>query len=64
MNIIVDIDGTIADCRHRRKFLEGEVKDWQEFFAAMSHDTPIASVCKLVSTLKEITELFSALADQ
>lgn len=53
MNIIVDIDGTIADCRHRRKFLEGDVKDWQKFYAAMSHDKPIEPVCKLVNELIE-----------
>ncbi len=29
---IVDIDGTIADCEHRRHFVTDEVKDYDSFF--------------------------------
>lgn len=39
-NIVVcDIDGTVADCEHRRHFVQGE-KDWKGFFSAMAEDTP------------------------
>lgn len=29
--IIVDLDGTLADITHRRKFVEGKKKDWKNF---------------------------------
>jgi hypothetical protein len=29
--IIVDLDGTLADITHRRKFVEGKQKDWKNF---------------------------------
>lgn len=29
--ILVDIDGTVADCAHRRKFVEVSPKDWDSF---------------------------------
>lgn len=37
--VICDIDGTIADCEHRRHFLDGEKKDWKSFFEAMGEDS-------------------------
>lgn len=29
--IIIDLDGTLADCEHRRCFIEGTKKDWKSF---------------------------------
>jgi uncharacterized HAD superfamily protein len=29
--IIIDLDGTLADCEHRKQFIEGEKKDWKSF---------------------------------
>lgn len=29
--IIVDLDGTLADIAHRRKYVEGKKKDWKNF---------------------------------
>lgn len=47
--IICDIDGTIADCRHRlRHVLPGAKRDWDKFFAEMSADTVIEPVRDLV----------------
>ena len=37
--VIVDIDGTIADCEHRRDFVRRDPKDWKGFFDHMSEDT-------------------------
>ncbi len=39
--VICDIDGTIADIRHRLHFVrtEGEKKDWKSFFEAIPLDT-------------------------
>lgn len=30
--VIFDIDGTLADCQHRRHHVEKEPKDWDSFF--------------------------------
>ena len=38
--IIVDLDGTIADERHRRHFIEGDDKDWLSYFKACGDDEP------------------------
>ena len=43
--IIFDVDGTIADCEHRRHLVTGEKKDWKNFKKAAEHDTPIQWVC-------------------
>ena len=37
--IVCDIDGTLADCEHRRHHLQGETKDWHGFFNDMLKDT-------------------------
>lgn len=39
---VFDIDGVLADVRHRLHHLERRPKDWSAFFAAMSADTPLA----------------------
>lgn len=45
--IIFDIDGTIADCDHRRHFVSNGNSDWDSFKAATKDDTPIQWVCDL-----------------
>jgi predicted kinase len=48
--IIVDIDGTLADCRHRlHHVLPGGKRDWVAFFAAMANDTVITPIADLVA---------------
>lgn len=51
--IICDIDGTLADCRHRLHFVHGKVKDWTAFFDVMGEDGLIAPVAEAVSALNE-----------
>lgn len=51
MNIIVDIDGTIADCRHRRHFVTDGQHDWKSFYESMVMDKPIWPVVNLVAHL-------------
>lgn len=47
--LIVDIDGTLADCRHRlHHVLPGAKRDWNKFFAEMSADTVIEPVRDLL----------------
>lgn len=42
---IFDIDGTLADCEHRRHFVTQDKKDWASFFAGMSED-PVNEVIR------------------
>lgn len=39
--IIVDLDGTLANCDHRRHFVDGthEKQDWRSFYESMTEDT-------------------------
>lgn len=46
--VICDIDGTVADCEHRKHHLNGEKKDWKAFFADMANDTPRTEVIEQV----------------
>lgn len=39
---VVDIDGVVADVRHRLRFVEDAPKDWDAFFAAAPDDAPLA----------------------
>lgn len=49
--IIFDIDGTLADNKHRVHWLEGEKKDWDKFYSEMDKDDPnepVVFICKAV----------------
>lgn len=39
---VFDIDGVLADVRHRLHHLEQRPKDWRGFFSAMGADPPLA----------------------
>ena len=39
---VFDIDGVLADVRHRLRFVERRPKDWAAFFAAAVDDPPLA----------------------
>lgn len=52
MDIIVDIDGTLADCTHRLHHIQKRPKDWDAFFAATADDRPIMPVVVMVSCLR------------
>lgn len=51
--VIFDLDGTLADCEHRKKYLLQKPKDWNAFFAEAVHDTPIEPMRVLNRTLAE-----------
>lgn len=36
---VLDVDGVLADVRHRLHFVQQRSKDWNGFFAAAPHDT-------------------------
>lgn len=46
--IIVDIDGTLADCSHRRHYVETKPKNWAAFYAGIADDTPVPIVRDLI----------------
>jgi uncharacterized HAD superfamily protein len=50
-DIIVDIDGTLADCAHRLHLVRGKRKRWGKFFTAASQDKPRAEVLAHVREL-------------
>lgn len=52
---VFDLDGTIADCSHRRHFLEGPgKKDWKSFFAGIPDDKPNVPVVNTFHALQGI----------
>jgi uncharacterized HAD superfamily protein len=50
---IVDIDGVVADVRHRVHYVEQRPKDWKRFFAAAVRDEPHAEGLAVVDRLRE-----------
>lgn len=60
--VIFDIDGTLADIRHRRRYLDGDHPDWTRFNAAMGDDTPNAPVVALYQTLWKTGEYHMVMA--
>lgn len=53
----VDIDGVLADVRHRLHHLEQSPKDWEAFFAAALHDPPLHEGLRVVHELAEVCEI-------
>ena len=50
--VIVDLDGTIADIRHRLHFIQQQPKDWKSFLDACVDDKPyeyVIILCQLLS---------------
>lgn len=45
--IIFDLDGTLADCRHRLHHVTQYPKNWDKFFAEIPGDKPHAPIAKL-----------------
>ncbi len=46
LTVIFDVDGTIADCDHRRHFVENN-NDWKSFKEQTVNDTPVQWVCDI-----------------
>jgi hypothetical protein len=54
---VFDIDGVVADVRHRLHHLEARPKDWGGFFRAAGGDPPLAEGLALVADLREHHEI-------
>lgn len=52
MNVIFDIDNTIADCKHRLHYIEQKPKDWNKFFKACVDDEVIYPMYRLYQHLE------------
>lgn len=51
--VIFDLDGTLADCEHRRHHLAGKKKDWGAFHAACHLDPPNRPLVRLLHLLRD-----------
>lgn len=49
--VIVDIDGTLANCEHRKHLLETKPKRYDEFYSLVHKDTLIKPVAATVQAL-------------
>jgi hypothetical protein len=49
--LFCDIDGTVADLTHRRKFVASKPKNWVAFEKTIHLDAPIQTIIDAVSTL-------------
>jgi hypothetical protein len=54
---VLDIDGVLADVRHRLHHLRRRPKDWDAFFAAAPDDPPLAEGLAVVSHLAAAHDL-------
>ncbi len=54
---VVDIDGVLADVRHRLRFLERRPKDWRGFFGAAPQDPLLEVGRDTVVRLAEVCEV-------
>jgi phosphoglycolate phosphatase-like HAD superfamily hydrolase len=57
MLAVVDIDGVVADVRHRLRHVAGRPKDWDAFFAAAGDDTLLAEGAHVVRRLAEVYDI-------
>lgn len=53
MIYLFDIDGTLADLRHRLHFIQDKPANWDAFFEACSDDCPIEDVVSLCRVLSQ-----------
>lgn len=51
--VVVDIDGTVANIDHRKKYVESKPKDWDKFFGSLEDDEPIKVIIDLIQTLSK-----------
>jgi hypothetical protein len=57
MTAVVDIDGVLADVRHRLHHVSGRPKNWPAFFAAAADDALLAEGDRTVRALAEVYDV-------
>lgn len=50
-DFVFDLDGTLADCDHRRHYIASKPKNWKAFFAGIKHDPVHPGVEKVFKAL-------------
>jgi len=55
-NVIFDLDDTLALCDHRRHHVEGDVKNWDAFFAECDKDTVNEPIARLFRFYRDSPE--------
>ena len=50
---IFDVDGTLADCTHRLKYLNTTPKDWKSFIDGAVNDRPFKDIIWLLNLFHE-----------
>ena len=66
MFIVFDLDGTLADCRHRVHHVRGGKHDWGKFFAECVNDIPIWRTIETLNSMVRAwhkVEIWSARSD-
>ncbi len=53
MDIIFDVDGTLMDISHRKKFVESKPKDWDSFREQTPDDKPITEIFQVAIALQK-----------
>ncbi|MDX6323983.1 MAG: hypothetical protein QOK15_337 [Nocardioidaceae bacterium] len=54
---VVDVDGVLADVRHRLKHLDKRPEDWDAFFRAAPEDPPLGAGIEAARRLAEVCEI-------
>jgi hypothetical protein len=54
--VLFDLDGTLADCSHRRHLLDGTNEGWRAFYAACEGDSTNAPVAVVFDALRAAFE--------
>lgn len=57
MCVIFDIDGVLADNRHRFKLIEQAPKDWEEYYRRLSDDPPHEKVVEVLHALARFSTI-------
>ncbi len=57
MIAVIDIDGVVADVRHRLEHVRSQPKDWASFFAAAPEDPVLAEGARVVGALAEVHDI-------
>ena len=54
VNIVFDLDGTLADISHRVHHLQGPTNNWDAFFSAPARDRPIITIMDVFRTMQMV----------
>ena len=53
MDVIFDVDGTLMNIEHRKKFVESKPKDWDAFRDETPNDTPFTEIFDVAIALQK-----------